>query len=160
MPEEYGSWHTVYNNFRKWSKEGIIAKIFENLIPDLQETDQIQIDATYIKAHQHSTGAKKMSEEDSGEAIGKSRGGLTTKIHAITDDKGHVINFVITGGNINDCTQAEDLFRSIIRKGIYILADRAYDTDKIIDYISLESAIAVIPSRRNRKTQRSYDKEI
>lgn len=49
-------------------------------------------------------------------------------------------------GNTNDCTQAENLFRSIICKGTYILADRAYDTDKIIDYISLESAIIVIPS--------------
>lgn len=59
LPQEYGPWHTAYNNFRKWSKEGIIAKIFENFLPDCEQTTQIQIDSTYVKAHQHSSGAKK-----------------------------------------------------------------------------------------------------
>lgn len=49
----------VYNNFRKWSQEGVTAKIFEKFVPNLQETNQIQIDATYVKIHQHSAGAKK-----------------------------------------------------------------------------------------------------
>lgn len=59
LPQEYGSWHTAYNNFRKWSKEGIITKIFENFLPDYQQATQIQIDFTYVKAPKHSSGAKK-----------------------------------------------------------------------------------------------------
>lgn len=59
LHKDYGSYRTVYNNFRKWSQEGIITKIFEKFAPNPQEISQIQIDATYVKAHQHSAGAKK-----------------------------------------------------------------------------------------------------
>jgi len=59
LPEEYGSWHTVYNNFRKWTREGVMAKIFQEFSPHTKENTQLQIDATYVKAHQHSAGAKK-----------------------------------------------------------------------------------------------------
>lgn len=59
LPEKYGSWHTVYNNFRKWSQEGVIEKIFHYFCSNSKEYSQIQIDSTYIKAHQHSAGAKK-----------------------------------------------------------------------------------------------------
>ena len=59
LPKEYGSWHTVYNNFRKWSQQGIIEKIFKYFSSNAKEAFEMQIDATYIKAHQHSAGAKK-----------------------------------------------------------------------------------------------------
>ena len=49
---------------------------------------------------------------------------------------------------------------SAIRKGIYILGDKAYDTDNIVNDIIERSAYAVIPSRKNRKIQREYNKEI
>lgn len=94
------------------------------------------------------------------QAIGKSRAGLTTKIHAITDGKGHAINFAITGGNTHDVTQAKELMSSAIHKVVSILADRAYDSNRIVEYIESESAKAVIPSRKNRKTERDYDKEV
>lgn len=95
-----------------------------------------------------------------GEAIGKSNGGLTSKIHAVTDGKGYAMNFIITGGNTHDCTQAKNLMDSVIHKNMNVLADRAYDANKIIEYITFNSAVAVIPSRKNRKIQRDYDKEI
>lgn len=59
LPLEYGSWHTVYNNFRKWSQEGVMEKIFKKFALNPEITTEIQIDATYVKAHQHSAGAKK-----------------------------------------------------------------------------------------------------
>lgn len=95
-----------------------------------------------------------------GEAIGKSNGGLTSKIHAVTDGNGYPMNFIITGGNTHDCTQAKNLIDSVIHKDMYVLADRAYDANKIIEYITFNSAVAVIPSRKNRKVQRDYDKEV
>ena len=59
LPEKYGNWHTAYNNFRKWTQEGVMAKIFEAFAPKEDETAELQIDSTYVKAHQHSAGAKK-----------------------------------------------------------------------------------------------------
>ena len=59
LPEKYGPWHTVYNNFRKWTNAGVIEKIFERFTPNAEQTTELQIDSTYVKVHQHSAGAKK-----------------------------------------------------------------------------------------------------
>jgi len=58
LPERYGSWKTVYDRFNKWAKEGVFEKIFEilNVEADMQE---LSIDSTSIKVHQHAAGAKK-----------------------------------------------------------------------------------------------------
>jgi len=84
---------------------------------------------------------------------------LTSKIHAAVDDNGEALNFIITDGSVSDCTQAENLLEPIIHEDARILGDRAYDTDKILDYIASKMAIAVIPPKKNRKVQREYDKE-
>ena len=78
----------------------------------------------------------------------------------MVNEKSRILNFIVTKGCINDCTQAENLLDSAIRKGIYILGDKAYDTDNIVNDIIERSAYAVIPSRKNRKIQREYNKEI
>ena len=69
------------------------------------------------------------------------------------------MHFLLTEGNIHDCKQAENLLEPVIHENMYVLADRAYDTDKIIEYIEEKSAVAVIPAKKNRKEQREYDKE-
>lgn len=78
----------------------------------------------------------------------------------MVNEKSKILRFIITEGNTNDSTQVENLLDSVIRKEIYILGDKAYDTDNIINYIIERAAFAVIPSRKNRKIQREYNKEI
>ena len=63
LPKEYGAWHTAYNNFRKWTEEGTIRRIFEKIAPASEEITEIQLDGTYIRAHQHSAGIKKNQAE-------------------------------------------------------------------------------------------------
>ena len=60
LPEEYGPHTTAYNNFRKWTEDGTIGRIFAKVSPSREETAEIQIDGTYVKAHQHSAGVKKL----------------------------------------------------------------------------------------------------
>ncbi len=108
----------------------------------------------------HISTVQELKKDSSDECTGRSRAGLTGKIHALLNEKGKILRFTVTKGNVNDCTQAINLLNSVIRKGIYILGDKAYDTDNIIDYIIERSAYAVIPSRGNRKIQREYNKEI
>lgn len=78
----------------------------------------------------------------------------------LTNEAGKIIKFNITKGCVNDCTQAEKMFDCVLHKGVYVLGDKAYDTDKIINYINEKLAFAVIPSRKNRKIIREYDKEV
>ena len=59
LPEYYGPWKTVYNNFLRWRDAGVWENILKNLNPDPEPPWQIMIDSTSVKAHQHSAGAKK-----------------------------------------------------------------------------------------------------
>lgn len=94
------------------------------------------------------------------QGIGKSRGGFTSKIHAATDENGKAMCIFITGGNIYDSTQAEKLLHDTIHEGVYVLGDKAFDSEQILKYIEKNRAITVIPPRKNRKEQREYDKSI
>ena len=64
LPEEYGPRHTAYNNFRKRTDDGTIARIFGKASPKSEETEEVQLDGTYIRAHQHSAGVKKIQVQE------------------------------------------------------------------------------------------------
>lgn len=63
---------------------------------------------------------------------------------------------VITSGTVADCTQACNLIEGIDAE--YVMADKGYDSDAIVEYIEENDMVAVIPPRKNRKVQREYDK--
>lgn len=65
---------------------------------------------------------------------------------------------VITDGTAADCIQASKLIEGISAE--YLLADKGYDSDEIIEQANNQGMIAVIPPRKNRKNQRSYDKDL
>ncbi|WP_141554567.1 IS5 family transposase, partial [Xenorhabdus stockiae] len=88
LPDEFGKWNTVFRRFNAWSKKGIFDLLFKMLSEDT-DTEWLFIDGSIIRAHQHSAGAA--SEEN--EAIGKSCGGLSTKIHLAVDSYGFPVHF-------------------------------------------------------------------
>ena len=75
LPKKYGKWHSIYMKFNRWSKNGTIQRIFEEMqklnIIDVR-TDTLCIDSTSIKVHPDAAGALKSSGEQS---IGRSKGG-------------------------------------------------------------------------------------
>ena len=89
------------------------------------------------------------------EAIGRSRGGLTTKVHTLTDALGNPVRFILTGGNEADCTQALLLIEGIPAGAV--LGDKGYDTDAIVDTVTELGSTAVIPPRTMRKELRECD---
>src|SRR5262245_25509332 len=89
---------------------------------------------------------------DSKEAIGRSRGGLTTKIHAIVDALGNPLAVSLTGGHVQDVTQAQVLHQEI--EPAALLADKGYDSDGFIEHLEVRSIKPVISPRANRKTPR------
>ncbi len=97
---------------------------------------------------------KKQQEE----AVGKSRGGLSTKIHAAVDALGNPVRLRLTEGHASEYGQANAPIEQI--QADYILADKGYDGDEFINNIKSSSAVAVIPPRQNRIVQREYDREI
>ncbi len=58
LPERYGPWKTVYSRFCNWRDSGLLVTIFQALNEEA-DFENLSIDSTVIKAHQHSAGAKK-----------------------------------------------------------------------------------------------------
>src|SRR5215207_9924901 len=101
------------------------------------------VDSTACKAQRFASGARGGAEED----LGRSRGGLTTKIHALVDGQGRPLCFLLTPGQAADCRQAPILLEGLSFERL--IGDRAYDTNQLRDWLEEHAAEAVIPSKRN-----------
>ena len=90
------------------------------------------------------------------QALGRSKGGFSTKIHVSVDALGNPLRFILTAGQRNDITQAEALILDLDFERL--IADKAYDADDFIKLIIEQyEAEAVIPPRAKRKELRDYD---
>ena len=90
--------------------------------------------------------------------MGRSRGGFSTKIHIAVDALGNPVEFILTGGQQADVTQAKPLMLG--HQADAVIADKAYDSDAVVDAAKRQGAEAVIPSKKNRKVPRDYDKHV
>src|SRR6056297_352756 len=89
------------------------------------------------------------------QAIGRSRGGLTTKIVALVDALGNLVRFVLLPGQAHDMKGVAPLIRGVSFGAL--LADKAFDADWLLEELDVRGASAVIPPKANRKIQRGYD---
>ena len=89
------------------------------------------------------------------QALGRSRGGFSTKVHVSVDSLGNPLRFILTGGQKHDITQAEGLIDGYA--GEYVLADKGYDSQGFRQHILERGMTPVIPPRSNRKQPCDYD---
>lgn len=93
------------------------------------------------------------------QAIGRSRGGLSTKIHATVDALGNPTGFFLTPGQACDLDGSDVLLTDV--QADTVIADKAYDADeRVIQPLERAGKNFVIPPRGNRKNPRSYDAEL
>jgi transposase len=90
--------------------------------------------------------------------VGRSRGGLTTKIHLVADSAGRPLRFLLTPGQAADITSAPELLAGLKAKAV--IADKGYDSRTLRDLVRAKRMRVVIPSKANRKRAIRYDKEI
>ena len=90
------------------------------------------------------------------QALGRSRGGFSTKIHVSVDGLGNPLRFILTGGQQHDITQAEELIAGYA--GEHVLADKGYDAQEFRQHILELGMMPVIPPRSNRKAPADYDR--
>jgi putative transposase len=90
--------------------------------------------------------------------LGRSRGGLSTKIHAGTDALGNPLRLLGGAGQEHDMNRAAELIDGL--KAQAVLGDKGYDADTLHEKIVCQGAEIVIPPRSHRKTPRAYDKDI
>lgn len=90
-------------------------------------------------------------------AVGRTRGGLNTKIHAIVDALGNPVAFLLSPGNDNDSSHAIELMGLTDITGSNLLGDKAYGTKEILAYIKEHNAVVVIPPKSNTKEPWAVD---
>src|SRR5215204_2022917 len=115
LPATYGPRTTCYNRFVRWRLAGV--------------WDQM-IDTSVVRVHQHGACIADNNHQD----MGRSRGGLTSKIHAVVDTNGLPVHLALTAGEAHDNRLAGRLL-SRLESGTMLLADRGYDADWIRDLV-------------------------
>lgn len=119
------------------------------------DTEWVSIDGTYVRAHQHASGARRGEYR----AIGRSAGGATTKIHMACDAHGNPICFEVTGGQVHDSKAAPSLIEQLEAESL--LADKGYDSEKIRQRARDKNITPMIPRRKNsKKPNTELDKNV
>ena len=155
LPKEYGPWKTTYNRYNNWVKECRFQEVLEVLKKD-GDHEWHMIDATIVRAHQHASGTRGGQEKQD---LGRSSGGLSSKIHAKVDSFGMPLEFIISAGNVHEMNCAYDLIDTSIGCE-YPLADRGYDSNDLRLELENRSITPVIPGKSNRVIPINCDKHI
>ncbi|MFG2943439.1 IS5 family transposase [Streptomyces sp. NPDC048282] len=178
LPERYGPWRTAYERFARWEADGTWAKLLEHVQVRDDAVGRVEwtvaIDSTINRVHQHAAGARKraadrddLEDPDSSQAcqaLGRSRGGLTTKVHLAVDGRGLPLSIVLTPGNTNDATAFGQVLDGIRvprattgrprTTPARVLGDKAYSNRAIRHLPRRRGIAATIPERRDQVANR------
>ncbi|WNE99331.1 IS5 family transposase [Streptomyces luomodiensis] len=172
LPERYGPWKTVYTRFRRYALDGVFTRALQQIQAHADAAGDIdwlvQIDSTIVRAHQHAaaTGRKGggIGDEPDDHALGRSRGGLTTKIHLACDGKGRPLAILVTPGQRHDSVCARPLLERIRvpRTGLgrprcrpgQVIADKAYSSRGFRAYLRRRGIAHTIPEKTDQRRHR------
>ena len=144
LPGAFGPYTTCYNRFVRWRRAGVWSRIIDALAAAHDAAVQM-IDTSIVRVNQHGACIKRNQRQ----LMGRSRGGLTSKIHAVVDANGLPVRLALTPGEAHDNRLAGKLL-SRLKSGSMLLADRGYDADWIRGLAKRRGAWANIPPKRNR----------
>ncbi|MEU1846255.1 IS5 family transposase [Micromonospora sediminicola] len=128
LPPEYGPWQTVYGLFRRWQRFGVWAQVLTALQARADAAGlicwEVNVDSTICRAHQHAAGARHDGDaqrepaggvvpEPPDHGLGRSRGGLTTKIHLACEQGQKPLSILVTAGQRGDSPQFVPVLRGI-----------------------------------------------
>ncbi|MFX4088518.1 IS5 family transposase [Sphingobium yanoikuyae] len=153
-PADYGPPKTIYNRFIRWSRLGVFNKIFAALAAKGGKPDQLMIDATHLKAHR--TAASLLKKGMFPRRIGRTKGGLNSKLHTVCDGKGRPLVMLLSEGQMSDYKGAA-LMLDALPPAKALLGDRGYDADWFRKALAERNITACIPSKKNRKVPIPHD---
>jgi transposase len=125
LPAIYGPRTTCYNRFVRWRRAGIWESIMKAL-GAREDAPVRMIDTSMVRVHQHGG----CIADGAHQALGRSRGGLTTKLHAVVNGKGLPLRLEVTPGEAHDNRLCLTLLCDLNPKTM-VIADRGYDADWI-----------------------------
>ena len=162
LPPRFGNWHTVYTRMNRWSKNGVLDRVFEFLQRERIvriKLEAVSMDSTIVKVHPDGTGALKKNGPQS---IGKSRGGWTTKIHMVAADARTAITFSRSPGQAHDAPEGRKLRGrlGLQDQNRFLLMDRAYEGNATRQLALALGFTPVVPPLSTRVDPWEYDREM
>ncbi len=144
LPQTFGPYTTCYNRFVRWRRAGVWGRIM-NALASAHDTAVQMIDTSIVRVHQHGA----CIARNRSQSMGRSRGGLTSKIHVLVDTNGRPVRLALTAGEAHDNRLAGKLL-SRLKSGAMLLADRGHGADWIRAHAAERGVWANIPARSNR----------
>jgi transposase len=172
LPTQYGSWHTVSSRFYRWRQAGIWQRILAALQRLADRQGRLDwsvhfVDSTIVRAHQHAAGAR---GGQAGQALGRSRGGFSTKIHVRADRRGQPLVLLVTAGERHDQTMFEPLLEQgqVRRDGRgrprqrpgRVVGDKGYSSRRIRHWLRRHGIRHTIPHKRNECRRGPFDRAV
>jgi transposase len=150
VPRELGPWASVYTRWRRWCREGVWRRVVRSL--RRQARGQLRlVDCSHIKLHQH--GANPAGGQ-APQAIGRTKGGLNTKLAALVDATGRIVAMELAPGPRNDQYAVLPLLPAA--HGYRLVADRGFDSDVFRRRLRHQGIRTCIPSLPNRRRALPY----
>ncbi|MGA6161001.1 IS5 family transposase [Stenotrophomonas sp. NPDC087984] len=180
LPARFGPWKTAYERHRRWSADGTWDKIFAAVLADADaegriDWSMVSVDSTSCRAHQHAAGACKTAPRVPGkrrtprqhrpdEGLGRSRGGLTCKIHLASEGGRRPLALLITPGQWGDAPRLIPVMERI-RVGRaggghprtrpdHLGGDKAYSSRRNRRYLRRRHIKHTIPEPKNQRANR------
>ncbi|MGY3646849.1 transposase [Bradyrhizobium sp. LM4.3] len=154
LPAMFGHWNSTFTRFRDWVKADVWKRLFE-AISDDPDMEYAMVDANHRQGPPPRSGRKRGTQS---QAIGRSKGGMTTKILALTDALGNLVRFVLLPGQRFDTVGVPPLIEGLAFNAL--IADKAFDSNAIIAELEARGAKVVISQHPRRAQPLAIDKEM
>lgn len=144
-------WNSVYQYYRRWCRDGIWQKVWDQVAPSAKGPAAVYGDSSFIKVHRsglNAAGGRQL------QAVGLTKGGWNTKLHAVVDGKGRPLALQLSAGNVADISQAEELLREVDAK--MAVLDKGYDCDALRIWLFERGVTPCIPAKSNRVNPLPY----
>jgi transposase len=140
-------WNSVYQYFRRWCQRGVLKKVLTQFGPELAPGWHF-VDSTHVKVHadgSNPAGGQAL------QAMGRTKGGLNTKIHALVNVRSQALVIALSSGNQADISLADEL-TECLPEGSTLIGDKAYDSSTLRQTAATKGIKTCIPARTNRTT--------
>ena len=129
LPKRFGNWHTIYTRMNRWSKAGVLDRVFEQLQQRAGRAHQDRGGVAGQHQRQGPSRRHRGAKKNGPQAIGKSRGGWNTKVHMVAADARTAITFCLSPGQAHDAPEGRALLPRLgaPSRPLHLIMDRAYE---------------------------------